>query len=109
MLQPGGQFVFDVFAPPADESDPERSQWVERGPTVAERDEIDWTRRVVHVFLRTKTGTEELELAWLDRDEWRALLSETGFEVEACYGWFDLRPCGLGGHSIWVARRREEM
>jgi hypothetical protein len=49
----------------------------------------------------------ELELAWLDRVEWRALLSETGFEVHACYGWFDLRPCGLGTHSVWVARRRE--
>ena len=107
MLQPGGRFIFDVFAPPADEGDPERTQWMERGATVAERDEIDWARRVVHVFLRTETGTMELELAWLDRDEWRALLSETGFEVHACYGWFDLRPCGLGPHSVWVTRRRE--
>jgi SAM-dependent methyltransferase len=107
MLQPRGQFIFDVFAPPADEDDPERSQWVERGATVAERDEIDWARRVVHVFLRTESGTMEIELAWLDRVEWRALLSDTGFEVHACYGWFDLRPCGLGTHSVWVARRRE--
>jgi SAM-dependent methyltransferase len=107
MLRPGGQFIFDVFSPPADEGDPARSQWVERGPAVEERDEIDWTRRVVHVFLRTDIGTMELELAWLDRAEWRALLSETGFEVRACYGWFDLRPCGLGTHSVWVARRRD--
>lgn len=104
ILLPGGKFIFDVFAPPADETAPARTQWVERGPTVAERDEIDWARRVIHVFLRTDRGTVEVELAWLDRDEWLALLSEAGFEVHACYGWFDLRPCGLGTHSVWVAR-----
>src|SRR3954453_22211723 len=33
MLRPEGRFVFDVFAPPAGEDDPQRTQWVERGPT----------------------------------------------------------------------------
>ena len=33
-----------------------------------------------------------MQLAWLPVDEWRALLEQAGFEVVACYGWFDLRP-----------------
>ena len=44
-------------------------------------------------------------LAWLEPREWRALLEETGFEVLACYGWFDRRPYSGGEDSVWIARR----
>jgi len=108
MLLPDGRFVFDVFAPPASEDDTARTQWIDRGPALASRDEIDWDRRIVRVQVRTEDEELELELAWLDRDEWRARLEETGFEVYACYGWFDLRPCGPSGHSVWVARAGSE-
>jgi hypothetical protein len=44
-------------------------------------------------------------LAWLDPEEWHALLEETGFEVLACYGWFDRRPYAGGEDTVWIARR----
>ena len=46
-----------------------------------------------------------MTLAWISAAEWRALLEESGFEVEACYGWFDRRPFTGGEDSIWLARR----
>ena len=46
-----------------------------------------------------------MTLAWLSPAEWRALLERAGFEVEACYGWFDRRPYDGGEDSIWIARR----
>jgi SAM-dependent methyltransferase len=104
MLAPGGRFVFDVFAPPKDSDGATGDRWIDRGPSVASRDEIDWDRRIVRVQVRTERETHELELAWLDREEWRSRLSDAGLEVYACYGWFDLRPCGASGHSVWVAR-----
>jgi hypothetical protein len=105
MLAPGGRFIFDVFSPPADRDDAERAQWIDRGPSLAERDEIDWERRVVRVTLRMGDEVADVELGWLDRDEWRTTLAESGFRVHACYGWFDRRPCGLGPHSVWVTVR----
>ena len=33
-----------------------------------------------------------MALAWLSPREWRELLEESGFTVEACYGWFDRSP-----------------
>ncbi len=46
-----------------------------------------------------------MRLAWLPTEEWRALLEQAGFEIDACYGWFDLRPYTGGEDSIWLARR----
>ena len=45
-----------------------------------------------------------MQLAWLEVDEWRDLLEEEGFAIEACYGWFDRRPYLDGEDMIWVAR-----
>ena len=45
-----------------------------------------------------------MSLAWLSPDEWRALLEAVGFEVEACYGWFDRTPFSGGDDSVWIAR-----
>ena len=33
-----------------------------------------------------------MALSWISREEWQQLLEETGFSVEACYGWFDRTP-----------------
>ena len=44
-----------------------------------------------------------MRLAWLEPDEWRALLEDEGFSVDACYGWFDRRPYTSGEDTIWVA------
>ena len=32
-------------------------------------------------------------------------LSATGFEIEACFGWFDRSPFTGGEDTVWVARR----
>ena len=47
-----------------------------------------------------------MQLAWLDPEEWRALLAGEGFEIEACYGWFDRSPYKGGEDTIWVCRAR---
>ena len=46
-----------------------------------------------------------MTLSWLSVDEWRALLEQAGFRVEAVYGWFDRRPYAGGEDSVWIARR----
>ena len=46
-----------------------------------------------------------MALAWLSPDEWRSLLEQAGFEVEACYGWFDRSPYMGREDTVWVARR----
>ena len=57
-------------------------------------------------FLRGLHGM--YAFAWLEPDDWRHLLEESGFEVEACYGWFDRRPYSGGEDTVWVARRRQD-
>jgi hypothetical protein len=47
-----------------------------------------------------------MSLAWLSVPEWRTLLHEEGFEVEALYGWFDRSPWRGGEDSVWVCRRK---
>jgi hypothetical protein len=47
-----------------------------------------------------------MELTWTSPEEWRGLLEETGFEVLACYGWFDRRAYAGGEDTIFVSRRR---
>ena len=106
LLSPGGRFIFDVFTPTEAHDDPTRGTWRERAPGIRERIEFDWERRVMHVFLESEAGVTELRLAWLEREEWRSLLEGSGFDVFACYGWFDLRACSPGApHSVWIALR----
>jgi SAM-dependent methyltransferase len=97
LLRPGGQFAFDVYSIDRDDVDPAWGEWAERSPEVWERSAFDWERRILELSLR---------LAWIDREEWRALLEEVGFTVLACYGWFDRRPCAAGGSQmVWIAER----
>ena len=46
-----------------------------------------------------------LRLRWLSTAEWPGLLERAGFEIDACYGWFDRRPYTGGEDSVWLARR----
>ena len=46
-----------------------------------------------------------MALAWLSPDEWRSLLEQAGFEIEACYGWFDRSPYAGREDTVWVAKR----
>jgi ubiquinone/menaquinone biosynthesis C-methylase UbiE len=105
LLEPGGRFVFDVFAPSAEDVEETHDRWLEREPGIWERAHWDLERRVLTLDVRGRESKASMELAWLPVDDWRALLEEAGFEIVACYGWFDLRPYTGGEDSIWLARR----
>jgi len=107
LLEPGGRFVFDVFAPSADDIEETNARWIEREPGIDERADWDEASRRLVLSVRGPDGAAStMSLAWLSPPEWRALLEEAGFDVEACYGWFDRRPYTGGEDSIWVARAR---
>jgi SAM-dependent methyltransferase len=105
LLLPGGRLVFDVFAPSPDDIDETDARWLEREPGIWER--ADWDERVRRLTLSVRSHDAEaaMTLYWLAPAEWRRLLEQAGFDVEACYGWFDRRPYRGGEDSIWVARR----
>ena len=105
LLAPGGRFVFDVFTPGAKDIADTHARWVEREPGIWER--ADWDEETRTLILRVRGGAAESEmsLAWLSVPEWRELLWDEGFAVDAVYGWFNRRPWRGGEDSIWVCRR----
>ena len=105
LLEPGGRFVFDVFAPSAEDVEETHDRWLEREPGIWERARWDLESRVLTLDVRSRESKASMRLAWLPADGWRALLEAAGFEIVACYGWFDLRPYAGGEDSIWLARR----
>jgi SAM-dependent methyltransferase len=105
LLVPGGRLVFDVFTPGADDIATTHRRWLEREPGIFERAEWDTTERTLTLSVRDDERESTMTLAWLDPPEWRALLEGVGFEVVACYGWFDRRPYAGGEDTVWVARR----
>ena len=49
----------------------------------------------------------KMDFSWITPDQVRALLDETGYEVEAMWGCFDQSPFTEDSREqIWVARRR---
>jgi SAM-dependent methyltransferase len=105
LLEPGGRFVFDVFAPSVEDVEETHGRWLEREPDIWELALWDLDRRVLTLQVRGPESESSLSLTWLPNEEWRVLLEEAGFEIVACYGWFDLRPYAGGEDSIWLARR----
>ena len=106
LLVPGGRLVFDVFTPSAEDIEETHGRWLEREPGIFERADWDTTRRVLTLSLRGPDGETTMALAWVSQAEWRGLLHEAGFTVDACYGWFDRRPWAGEEDSIWIATRR---
>jgi SAM-dependent methyltransferase len=104
LLQPGGRFVFDVFTPGADDIAQTHERWLEREPGIYELARWDEAQRTLTLTVRGPAGETTMALAWLAPDEWRALLEDSGFEVEACYGWFDGTPYNGGDDTVWIAR-----
>jgi SAM-dependent methyltransferase len=102
LLAPGGRLVFDVFAPGADDIAETHGRWLEREPGIWER--ADWDERGRRLVLRVRgeASESEMSLAWLSVPEWRVLLVEEGFRVEALYGWFDRSPWRGGEDSVWI-------
>jgi SAM-dependent methyltransferase len=105
LLEPGGRFVFDVFAPAADDIAETHGRWLEREPGIFERAEWDDERRTLILGVRGGGMAAELSLAWLPVPEWRTLLGEEGFAIDGLYGWFDRTTWRGHEDSIWVCRR----
>ncbi len=105
LLLPGGRLIFDVFAPSADDIEETDARWLEREPGIWERADWDEDERRLTLTVRSDDAESSMALAWLSSDEWRLLLEQAGFELDACYGWFDRRPYQGGEDSIWIARR----
>jgi SAM-dependent methyltransferase len=105
LLVPGGLLAFDVFAPSPDDVEETHGRWIEREPGIWERAIWDEAARRLALDV-SGPGTETtLCLTWLPVSDWQRLLELAGFEVEACYGWFDRRPYTGGEDSVWLARR----
>jgi SAM-dependent methyltransferase len=107
LLQPGGRFVFDVFAPAPDDIEETHGRWIEREPGIFEQAEWDETERTLVLHVRGRGAEVSLSLAWLSVAEWRVLLGEEGYVIEGLYGWFDRRPWAGHEDSIWVCRRSD--
>jgi SAM-dependent methyltransferase len=107
LLHPGSRFVFDVFAPSRADVEETHGRWLEREPGIWERADWDLDSRILTLSVRGEAGETRMRLAWRAPDEWRYLLEQTGFEVLALYGWFDLRPYEGGEDTVWIARRPE--
>ena len=105
LLLPDGRLVFDVFTPGARDVAETHRRWIEREPGIYEH--ADWDRRLRRLTLsvRGPDGEATMTLSWISPDEWAELLEEAGFEVQACYGWFDRSPYRGGEDTVWLARR----
>jgi len=105
LLVDGGRLVFDVFAPGEDDIAETHGRWLEREPGIFERADWDRATRMLTLSVRGPESETTMALAWLSAEEWRALLEQAGFEVEALYGWFDRRPYSGGEDQVWIARQ----
>jgi SAM-dependent methyltransferase len=103
-LAPAGRLAFDVFAPKPDDIAETHGRWLEREPGIYELAEWDESARTLTLSVRGPSGAATMALSWISREEWQHLLEETGFTVEACYGWFDRTPFRGGEDMIFMAR-----
>ena len=108
LLEPGGRFVFDVFAPSREDIDDTHDRWVEREPGIWERAVWDEGSRTLELSVRTDGESLTFGLHWLSAPEWLRLLGEARLDVEAFYGWFDRRPFDGGEDMIFVCRNAIE-
>jgi SAM-dependent methyltransferase len=105
LLGPGGRLVFDVFAPDAADIAQTHDRWLEREPGIFERAVWDESARTLTLSVRDENRETTMVLAWLSPAEWRGLLETAGFQIEACYGWFDRTPYQGREDTVWVAER----
>jgi SAM-dependent methyltransferase len=105
LLRPGGRLVFDVFTPSREDVEETHGRWIEREPGIDERADWDLAAQTLTLSVRGDKGQSMMTLWWVEPERWHSLLTEAGFEVLACYGWFDRRPFAGGEDSVWIARR----
>ena len=104
LLDPGGRFVFDVFAPSTEDIEETDGLWLEREPGIFERADWDLRTRSLVLTVRSDDRSATMALQWLSAAEWNAVIEDAGLVVEALYGWFDGRPFDGGEDMIWVCR-----
>ena len=105
LLRPGGRLIFDVFRPSQEDVDETNGRWIEREPGIDERADWDLDRQTLTLSVRRADEQSTMTLWWLEPERWNALLAEAGFEVDACYGWFDRTPYAGGEDTVWIAHR----
>ena len=105
LLVPRGRLVFDVFAPAPDDIAETHGRWIEREPGIDERADWDLADQVLTLAVRGASGETSMRLSWLEPARWQALLAESGFDVDAVYGWFDRRPYRGGEDTVFVGSR----
>jgi SAM-dependent methyltransferase len=106
LLRPGGRLVFDVFTPSREDVEATHGRWIEREPGIDERADWDLEEQTLTLSVRGPAGESTMTLWWIEPARWHSLLAEAGFEVLACYGWFDRRPFSGGEDSVWIALRK---
>jgi ubiquinone/menaquinone biosynthesis C-methylase UbiE len=104
LLEPGGAFVFDVFAPSPEDIAETHDRWLEREPGIFERAVWDEASRTLSLSVRSGDDTTTFTLHWLSAPEWLRLLDRAGFELEQLYGWFDSRPYEGEEDMVFVCR-----
>jgi SAM-dependent methyltransferase len=104
LLEPGGTYVFDVFAPSREDIEATHDRWLEREPGIFERAVWDETSRTLSLSVRSGDDEATFALHWLSAPEWLRLLDLAGFGVEALYGWFDSRPYDGDEDMVFVCR-----
>jgi SAM-dependent methyltransferase len=104
LLQPGGRFVFDVFAPSPEDIEETDGRWLEREPGIFERADWDEARRTLQLSVRSDAMSTSFTLHWLEAGDWRRLITAAGFGLDVVYGWFDRRPFAGDEDMIWVCR-----
>lgn len=105
LLEPGGAFVFDVFAPSREDIEETNGRWLEREPGIFERADWDEAARTLTLSVRSGDVGASFGLHWLAEAEWRELIEEAGFDVESVWGWFDRRPHAGEEDMIFTCRR----
>jgi ubiquinone/menaquinone biosynthesis C-methylase UbiE len=106
LLAPGGLYVFDVFAPSAEDIEETHDRWLEREPGIFERAVWDQGARTLSLSVRSGEDDATFALHWLSAPEWLRLLDGAGLEVAALYGWFDGRRYDGEEDMIFVCRSR---
>jgi SAM-dependent methyltransferase len=104
LLEPGGAFVFDVFAPSPEDIAETHGVWLEREPGIEELAVWDEATRTLSLTVRAQDAQATFHLHWLSAPEWQRLLDEAQLEVEALYGWFDGRPYDGDEDMVFVCR-----
>jgi SAM-dependent methyltransferase len=126
-LAPGGRFVFDHFIFDPDYPVPPGTAFLRAEVTDPEtgRDRLIWetsirdeARQVIDLIVCTEDLDDNgvvakrrylrSSLSWLNPEQSRSLLEETGFEIVSVYGDFNRAPLSDSSpEQVWIARRLE--